>query len=86
MTRYMAIGKKLFSTPTTVEFVTLHSTSSADRTCWQRPLRPSNVDPASGGLEELQRVIGLIRSRWSQTQILVRGDSAYARFGHYELV
>ena len=42
-------------------------------------LRPSNVDPASGGLEELQRVIGLIRSRWSQTQILVRGDSAYAR-------
>jgi hypothetical protein len=42
-------------------------------------LRPSNVDPAAGALEELQRLIGLIRAQWSQTQILVRGDSAYAR-------
>jgi hypothetical protein len=42
-------------------------------------LRPSNVDPASEGLEELQRVIELIRSQWPQTQILVRGDSAYSR-------
>lgn len=32
-------------------------------------LRPSNVDPAEGGLEELQRVIGLIRARWPQTHI-----------------
>ncbi len=42
-------------------------------------LRPSNVDPAEGALEELQRVIGLIREKWQNTQILVRGDSAYAR-------
>jgi hypothetical protein len=42
-------------------------------------LRPSNVDPADGALEELQRVIGLIRKEWPNTQILVRGDSAYAR-------
>ena len=42
-------------------------------------LRPSNVDPALGALEELQRVIGLIREQWAQTQILVRGDSAYSR-------
>jgi hypothetical protein len=42
-------------------------------------LRPSNVDPAFGALEELQRVIGLIREQWTQTQILVRGDSAYSR-------
>jgi len=42
-------------------------------------LRPSNCDPAEGALEELQRVIGQIRLRWSQTLILVRGDSAYAR-------
>lgn len=42
-------------------------------------LRPSNVDPAFGALEELQRVIGLIRVRWHSTQILVRGDSAYSR-------
>jgi Transposase DDE domain group 1 len=42
-------------------------------------LRSSNVDPADGALEELQRVIGLIRKEWPNTQILVRGDSAYAR-------
>jgi hypothetical protein len=42
-------------------------------------LRSSNVDPAEGALEELQRVIGLIREKWPNTHILVRGDSAYAR-------
>jgi hypothetical protein len=42
-------------------------------------LRSSNVDPADGALEELQRVIGLIREKWPNTHILVRADSAYAR-------
>jgi len=42
-------------------------------------LRPSNIDPAAGALEELQRIIQLIREKWSDTYILVRGDSAYAR-------
>jgi hypothetical protein len=42
-------------------------------------LRPSNVDPAEGAIDELQRVIGQIRARWPNTRILVRGDSAYAR-------
>jgi hypothetical protein len=42
-------------------------------------LRSSNVDPADGALEELQKVIKLIREKWTNTQILVRGDSAYAR-------
>jgi hypothetical protein len=42
-------------------------------------LRPSNVDPADGALEELQRIIGMIREKWKETQIIVRGDSAYAR-------
>ena len=42
-------------------------------------LRSSNVDPAEGAKEELQRVIGLIREQWKSTRILVRGDSAYAR-------
>lgn len=42
-------------------------------------LRSSNVDPADGALEELQRVIKLIRKEWLTTQILVRADSAYAR-------
>lgn len=42
-------------------------------------LRPSNVDPADGALEELERVMGLIREKWPTTQIFVRADSAYAR-------
>lgn len=42
-------------------------------------LRPSNIDPAAGALEELQRIIPQIQQRWSKTQIIVRGDSAYAR-------
>ncbi len=42
-------------------------------------LRPSNVDPAEGALEELQRIIGLIREQWTETEIIVRGDSAYSR-------
>ncbi len=42
-------------------------------------LRSSNVDPAAGALEELQRVIGLIREKWKNTHIIVRADSAYAR-------
>ena len=42
-------------------------------------LRSSNVDPAEGALEELQRIIGLIRNKWQKTHILVRADSAYAR-------
>lgn len=42
-------------------------------------LRSSNVDPAEGALEELQRIIGMIREKWKETQIIVRGDSAYAR-------
>jgi len=34
---------------------------------------------AGGALEELQRVVGLIRERWQHTHILIRGDSAYSR-------
>jgi hypothetical protein len=42
-------------------------------------LRPSNVDPAAGALDELKRLIPLIRQRWPQVPIIVRGDSAYGR-------
>jgi|GEM_PF-3697701 len=37
------------------------------------------MDPAGGALEELQRVIDQIRQKWKNVEILVRGDSAYAR-------
>lgn len=42
-------------------------------------LRPSNIDPAAGALEELQRIIPLIRKKWSETHITIRADSAYCR-------
>lgn len=42
-------------------------------------LRPSNVDPAAGALEELQRIIPQIRAKWPNVEIVVRGDSAYSR-------
>jgi hypothetical protein len=42
-------------------------------------LRPSNVDPAQGALEELQRIIAQIRGQWKDVEIVVRGDSAYGR-------
>ncbi len=32
-------------------------------------LRSSNVDPAEGALEELRRIIGLIRKKWQETHI-----------------
>ena len=49
-------------------------------------LRSSNVDPASEALEELQRIIGLIRNKWKNTHILVRADSAYSRDCDRELL
>ena len=42
-------------------------------------LRPANVDPAAGALEELLRIVAQIRRHWPEVKILVRGDSAYSR-------
>ena len=42
-------------------------------------LRSSNVDPAEGALPEVKRIIGLIREKWQETHIIIRGDSAYSR-------
>ena len=42
-------------------------------------LRPSNIDAAKGSLEELERIVGQIRDRWPDVQIIVRGDSGFAR-------
>jgi hypothetical protein len=38
-------------------------------------LRPLNVDPAAGALEELQRSIAQIRAQWKTVVIVVREDS-----------
>lgn len=42
-------------------------------------LRPSNVNPAAGALEELQRIIPRLQEKWPEVTIIVRGDSAYSR-------
>lgn len=42
-------------------------------------LRSSNVDPAAEALPELKRIIELIRKKWQDTNVIIRGDSAYSR-------
>jgi hypothetical protein len=42
-------------------------------------LRPSNLDASMGSLEELERIVRQIRDRWPDVQIIVRGDSGFAR-------
>jgi hypothetical protein len=42
-------------------------------------LRPSNIDGAAGSVEELERVVGQIRARWPQVEIVLRADSGFAR-------
>jgi hypothetical protein len=42
-------------------------------------LRPANIDGSAGALEEIQRIVALIRARWPETRILLRADSGFAR-------
>ena len=42
-------------------------------------LRPSDIDASSGSLDELIRIAGQIRERWPDVQIVIRGDSGFAR-------
>ena len=44
-------------------------------------LRPSNIDASAGTVEVLQRLVEQIRDRWPKVQIIVRGDSGFARDG-----
>jgi hypothetical protein len=42
-------------------------------------LRPADIDASAGSVQELERIVAHIRSRWPQVQILVRGDSGFCR-------
>lgn len=42
-------------------------------------LRRSNIDASAGVVEEVARVVGRIRARWSRVRILLRADSGFAR-------
>jgi hypothetical protein len=42
-------------------------------------LRPSNIDASEGTVEELEGIVGQIRSAWPGVKIVVRGDSGFCR-------
>jgi hypothetical protein len=42
-------------------------------------LRQANEDPASGVVQELQRIVAKLREAWPEVRIIVRGDSGFCR-------
>lgn len=42
-------------------------------------LRQSNVGPAEGTVEELERIVGQIRQSWPEVEITIRADSGFSR-------
>jgi hypothetical protein len=42
-------------------------------------LRRSNIDGAAGAREEIERIVGQIRERWSEVKIILRADSGFCR-------
>jgi Transposase DDE domain group 1 len=42
-------------------------------------LRPSDIDASKGSTEELERIVGQIRCRWANVEIVIRADSGFAR-------
>lgn len=42
-------------------------------------LRPSNIDAAAGSVRQVERIVGQIRERWPEVQIVIRGDSGFCR-------
>jgi hypothetical protein len=42
-------------------------------------LRPADIDPATGLLKHLARIVAHIRRHWPHVQIVIRGDSGFCR-------
>jgi Transposase DDE domain group 1 len=42
-------------------------------------LRPADIDPSTGALKHLSRIIGRIRQAWPGVPIVLRGDSGFCR-------
>jgi hypothetical protein len=42
-------------------------------------LRRADMDAAAGAIEEVVRIVALVRARWPRTRILLRADSGFAR-------
>jgi hypothetical protein len=44
-------------------------------------LRPSDIDAAEGAVEELARIVSLIRKAWPEVKVTIRADSGFCREG-----
>ena len=42
-------------------------------------LRPSNIDACAGAVQEVQRIVSRIRTKWPKVPIVIRGDSGFCR-------
>ena len=42
-------------------------------------LRKSDIDAAAGALEEIERIVALVRGRWPGVKIILRADSGFCR-------
>ena len=42
-------------------------------------LRPSNIDAAAASVDELERIVAQIRTRWPKTRSVIRGESGFCR-------
>jgi hypothetical protein len=42
-------------------------------------LRPSNIDPSAGSIDELERIVRRVRARWPEMKIVLRGDTGFGR-------
>jgi hypothetical protein len=42
-------------------------------------LRRSNIDASAGAVDEIERIVARIRTRWPKVSILLRADSGFAR-------
>ena len=58
-------------------YLPLHITCGEHAQCCR--LRRADADAADGAVDELAPIVAQIRERWSDTKILVRGDSGFCR-------
>lgn len=42
-------------------------------------LRPANRDASAGALEEVERIVGLLRTQWPAVRITLRADAGFCR-------
>ena len=53
--------------------------STSGRHLLAAKLRRSNIDASAGAVEEVERIVAQVRTRWPRVRILLRADSGFAR-------